>query len=123
MSFDILVQLFPVFSNIRTSLNVLIKNLLSLKEITRNNIRNKYLTTSSENSTSFFGESNNLIEKNSLMEDLEMIFNVLKKIKKIINKIDNYEQIQEECDDYIQYYFNNLIHNKLTNFFPDMKNL
>ena len=27
MSFDILVQLFPVFSNIRTSLNVLIKNL------------------------------------------------------------------------------------------------
>ena len=101
--------------------NVLIKNLLSLKEITRNNIRNKYLTTSSENSTSFFGESNNLIEKNSLMEDLEMIFNVLKKIKKIINKIDNYEQIQEECDDYIQYYFNNLIHNKLTNFFPDMK--
>ena len=101
--------------------NILIKNLLGSKEISRNNIKNKYLTTNSENSTSFFGQSNYLMEKNNLMEDLEIIFNILKKIKKIINKIDNYEQIQEECDNYIQYYFNNLIHNKLINYFHDTK--
>ena len=76
--------------------------------------KKKYLTTYTENNSSY-----NI--NNNFKEDFELIFNLLNKIKIIINKIDNYEQIQEDCNNFVQYYFNNVIYNKLANFFSDIR--
>ena len=76
--------------------------------------KKKYLTTYTENNSSY-----NI--NNNFKEDFELIFNLLNKIKIIINKIDNYEQIQEDCNNFMQYYFNNVIYNKLANFFSDIR--
>ena len=51
--------------------------------------KKKYLTTYTENNSSY-----NI--NNNFKEDFELIFNLLNKIKIIINKIDNYEQIKKE---------------------------
>ena len=107
---------------IKKTNNLIIRNHFDLKKISKNN--SKYLTTSSENenSNSFFVKSfNNNIEKKNLVEDFDIMFNILKKIKIIVNKIDNFLQIHEECYNYIQYFFNNLVHNKLKNYFSDLK--
>ena len=76
--------------------------------------KKKYLTTYTENNSSYNINDN-------FKEDFELIFNLLNKIKIIINKIDNYEQIQEDCNNFMQYYFNNVIYNKLANFFSDIR--
>ena len=76
--------------------------------------KKKYLTTYTENNSSY-----NI--NNNFKEDFELIFNLLNKIKIIINKIDNYEQIHEDCNNFMQYYFNNVIYNKLANFFSDIR--
>ena len=95
--------------------NIIKNNLINSNNISRNNLQtmNYYLTTSFENN-SFFNKKN-------YIDDFELIFNTLQKIKILIQKIDNYEQIQEECYNFIQYYFNNLIYNKITSFFSDSK--
>ena len=93
---------------------------LDISKISRNSITSKYFT-SSENNTSFSGTSYNKIERDNIVKDFEIMFSLLKKIKVIINKLDKYELIQEELHQYIQYYFNNLIYNKLTYFFSDIR--
>ena len=103
-------------------------NIKQFSEInnSRNNIRtmnyfqdkNNFFTTSSNN-TSFFGISYNKKEKDNYIEDFEVIYKFLNKIKIIINKIDKFGQIQEECYNCIQYYFNNSLYDKITNFFSD----
>ena len=100
--------------------NLIIRNRFDLSKINKNN--SKFLT---ENNNSFFAQSfnsfnSNKTEKENFIEDFEIIFSLLKKIRIILNKIDNYGQISEDCYNYIQYFFNNLIHNKLTNFFSDL---
>ena len=104
-----------IIKNKIVKMNVIKNNLINSNNVSRNNLRtmNYYLTTSFENN-SFFSKKN-------YIDDFELIFNTLQKIKILIKKIDNYEQIQEECYNFIQYYFNNLIYNKLTSFFSDMK--
>ena len=52
---------------------------LDISKISRNSIKNKYLTRSGNN-TSFFGNSYNKIEKDNILEDFELIFSLLKKI-------------------------------------------
>ena len=120
-------------SNKINQINNQIKNLRllsSISNISRNNIINMSYTNKSKNSTTFLENSNNSCfgksynnktekEKDDYVKNYETMFNLLKKIKIIINKIDNYEQNQEECYDYINYYFNNLIYNKITKFFSD----
>ena len=99
-------------------------NLKNFSEMnnSRNNIRtmnyfqNKNICfTTSSNNNSFFEKK----EKDNYIEDFELIYNYLNKIKIIIHKIDKFEQIQEECFNCIQYYFNNSLYNKITNFFSD----
>ena len=99
-------------------------NLNKFSEInnSRNNIRtmnhlqnkNIFFTTSSNNN-SFFAQK----EKDNYIEDFELIYEYLNKIKKIIKKIDKFELIQDECYNCIQYYFTNSLNNKITNFFSD----
>ena len=99
-------------------------NLNKFSEInnSRNNIRtmnhlqnkNIFFTTSSNNN-SFFAQN----EKDNYIEDFELIYEYLNKIKKIIKKIDKFEIIQDECYNCIQYYFTNSLNNKITNFFSD----
>ena len=112
-----------IIKNKIVKMNAINNNLINSNNISRNNLRtmnygnfdikNKYLTTSFENN-SFFSKKN-------YIEDFEIIFNTLQKIKIIIKKINNYEQIQEECYNFIQYYFNNLIYNKIISFFSNTK--
>ena len=101
-------------------------NLNKFSEInnSRNNIRtmnhlqnkNIFFTTSSNNN-SFFAQKEK--EKDNYIEDFELIYEYLNKIKKIIKKIDKFEIIQDECYNCIQYYFTNSLNNKITNFFSD----
>ena len=81
--------------------------------------KNIFLTTSFGNNNSFFGKSFNKKEKDNYVEDFEIIYKFLNKVKIIINKIDKFEQIEKECYDCIQYYFSKFLYNKITSFFSD----
>jgi hypothetical protein len=97
------------FSEINNSRN----NIRTMNHLQNNNI---FFTTSSNNN-SFFAQKEK--EKDNYIEDFELIYEYLNKIKKIIKKIDKFELIQDECYNCIQYYFTNSLNNKITNFFSD----
>ena len=100
--------------------NLIIKSHFNKNKISRNNLTRKYFSTNTGNNTSFFDSSyNNKKENDNFKEDFEILFNILKKMKILLKKIDIYEQISDECYHYIRYYFSNLIYNKLVNFFSD----
>ncbi len=87
-----------------------------------NNINNNiscFKTNEYEQSPQYYNNINNNNDSSMLINRKEIFYNILKKIKKIINKIDAYEQIHEECNDFIQYYFSNKIYNKILYFFSN----
>ena len=51
--------------------------------------------------------------------DLELIYSLDEKIKLILNKINNFKDCKNECYNYIQYYFNSHINEKIINFFTN----
>ena len=51
--------------------------------------------------------------------ELEILYILDKKMKIILNKINNYQSCENECYNYIQYYFNNDLYNKIIRFFTN----
>ena len=106
--------------------NKKIKNYLSdnnLKVVVNNKIYKKkneimkkeYDKTSSIDSSQSTASNNNEI-------DLEILYILDKKMKIILNKINNYQLCENECYNYIQYYFSNDLYNKIIKFFNNKSN-
>ena len=51
--------------------------------------------------------------------ELEILYILDKKMKIILNKINNYQSCENECYNYIQYYFNNDLYKKIIRFFTN----
>ena len=136
-------------SNLRNSFSSLnsARNPINIKE----KLKNKYFENEnnnkdnkSDNNISFEDNNNNkrrvysnninLIEKNnygnenckidySLYEkDLEHYYILENKLKEILFKLSSFQSANNECYDWINYYFNEFIYNKIINLFKDSNN-
>ena len=136
-------------SNLRNSFTSLnsARNPINIKEKLKNKyfeIENDNKDNKSDNNISFEDNNNNkrrvysnninLIEKNnygnenckidySLYEkDLEHYYILENKLKEILFKLSSYEPANNECYDWINYYFNEFIYNKLLYLCKDFNN-
>ena len=135
-------------SNLRNSFSSLnsARNPINIKEKLKNKyfeIENDNKDNKSDNNISFEDNNNNkrrvysninLIEKNnygnenckidySLYEkDLEHYYILENKLKEILFKLSSYEPANNECYDWINYYFNEFMYNKLLYLCKDFNN-
>ena len=103
---------------------ILINNLKVVNNKNSHNIHHKSKTINNDKIYSF----SSIIESQSFIPnvydiDLEILYILDEKMITIINKINNYQKCKNECDNYIQYYFNEKIYDKIVNFFTNKKNI
>ena len=121
--------------SIQNNKNICIKNYIlinNLKFVNNKNINNNENNNKSENevynkdsniSYTFFNESqSNILNNHNYNKDLEILYNLGEKMRIIINRINNFQECQNECYKYIEYYFNNKIYNKFDNYFFNENN-
>ena len=88
-------------------------------------IENKNKIKNENYSTNNYKDNNNIIPSLIYSEDntdLNLFFNLEKKILLLINKIDEYKNSKNECYDYINYYFENQIDEHIIKLFINNHN-
>ena len=103
---------------------ILINNLKVVNNKNNHNIHHKSKTLNNDKIYSF----SSIIESQSFIPnvydiDLEILYILDEKMVTIINKINNYQKCKNECDNYIQYYLNEKIYDKIVNFFTNKKHI
>ena len=78
--------------------------------------KNEIMKKDYENSSIDSSQSNT---SNSNDIELEILYILDKKMRIIINKVNNYQLCENECYNYIQYYFSNDLYNKIIKFFSN----
>ena len=64
----------------------------------------------------------NSININSFLIDINVLYSLENKLKKILDKIANFEDCDNECYDYINYYFNNNLYDEFLKLFKNSHN-
>ena len=103
---------------------ILINNLKVINNKNNHNTHHKSKTINYDKNYSF----SSIFETQSFIPnvydmDLEILYILDEKMITIINKINNYQKCKNECDNYIQYYLNEKIYDKIVNFFKNKKNI
>ena len=107
--------------------NICIKNYIlinNLKVVNNKNSHYIHHKSKTMNNDKYFPSmETQTIIPNIYNIDLETLYILDEKMKLIITKINNYQKCKNECDNYIQYYFNEKIYDKIINFFTNKNNI